>query len=186
MRNFCLIAVNLDVVPIMHNLFRCDDLWDKHPFRTTFAGTPHQNVSDILIRYSLPGAVRDEVAEDASPSWYSDACRLPTIKPVILDLMRRVEAYELGRVLVTRIPPGGRILRHADDDGRYVQQHGIMRYHVVLQGNPGSLFICGDEQVCMRTGEVWSFRPHLEHEVVNNSNADRVHLIADMTVWPTS
>jgi hypothetical protein len=32
----------------------------------------------------------------------------------------------------------------------------------------------------MRTGEVWWFNNAIEHEVVNNSADDRIHLIVDI------
>ena len=98
--------------------------------------------------------------------------------------MVRVDGHELGRLLVTKIRPGGRILPHADVTGDYVNQGNISRYHIVLQGLPGSQFRAGDETVCMRTGEVWWFNAHAEHEVFNNSADDRIHLIADVKHFP--
>jgi len=109
---------------------------------------------------------------------------LQAMQPIVLGLMTRVHAYELGRVIVSRLPPGGRILRHADRDGEYVQASDRARYHVVLQGLPGSLYTCGDETVCMQDGEIWWFNAHEEHEVINNSADDRIHLLVDVRTWP--
>jgi hypothetical protein len=77
------------------------------------------------------------------------------------------------------------MLPHADTEGTYVQEGSIMRYHVVVRGEPGSLFRCGDETVNMRTGEVWAFNALLEHEVMNNSADDRIHLLVDCRIWPS-
>ena len=60
----------------------------------------------------------------------------------------------------------------ARDDG--------MRFHVVLHGLPGSLYKCGDEVVCMRTGEVWWFQHREVHSVENNSSDTRIHLLVDL------
>ena len=57
------------------------------------------------------------------------------------------------------------------------------RYHIVLSGHPGSIFRAGDEQVTMLTGEVWWFDNTKEHEVINNSADDRIHLIVDIKVF---
>lgn len=92
--------------------------------------------------------------------------------------MRRVEGLRLGRVLVTRLAPGRTIAVHADIRGTYAARYA--RYHAVLQGLPGSLFRAGPETVCMQTGEVWWFDGAAEHEVVNNSADDRIHLVIDI------
>ena len=59
-----------------------------------------------------------------------------------------------------------------------------MRFHVVLQGLPGSLYRCGDEEVQMLSGQVWWFQHREIHEVLNNSADARLHLLVDMRVPP--
>ena len=98
--------------------------------------------------------------------------------------MKWTSAYELGRVLITRIPPGGQILPHRDDAGEYVNMRDIARYHVVIQGLPGSLYHCGNETVNMRTGQIWWFNAKLDHAVINESADDRIHLLCDVRTWP--
>lgn len=185
MRNFHKIAENVAVLPLAHALARNFELWNANRFRTEFPNTPHVDVDDIWLRFSDPKkcTTTSEVIGDDKPIWHPAAKLLPEAKPIIVDLMRGVNAYELGRVLITRIPPGGRILPHSDAAGAYVNMGDIARYHVVLQGLPGSLFHCGDETVCMRTGEVWWFRADLVHAVENGSAADRVHLLVDLRTW---
>lgn len=60
----------------------------------------------------------------------------------------------------------------------------IARYHLVVQGLPGSMYRCGEEEVCMQTGETWWFNAHLEHEIRNGSADDRIHLMCDLRKWP--
>jgi len=186
MMNFYRLAEGVDVVPLMHAVARQPDLWNANTFRTTFPNTPHGDVDDIWLRFSDPAkcSTVGTVIGDDTPVWHDAAKRLPQAKPIILDLMRRVDAYELGRVLITKLRPGGRILPHADTDGSYVNTNDRFRYHVVLQGLPGSLYRTGNETVCMRTGEVWWFNPTLEHEILNNSVDDRVHLLVDVRIYP--
>lgn len=189
MRNFDLIAQNIDILPLHHEVMRQPELWNQHRFRTTYTGTPHVDVDDIWLRYSAPEHVADPtkvegVVNDDRAVWYEAASKLPSAKPLVLSLMQRVGAHQLDRLLITRVRPGGRILRHADAAGGYVNRDNIARYHVVLNGLPGSIYKCGDETVNMRTGEVWWFAYDQEHEVVNNSEADRMHLLVDLRLWP--
>jgi len=50
----------------------------------------------------------------------------------------------------------------------------------VLQSQPGVDFRAGDEHVFMPTGSVWWFQNKEEHEVINNSADDRIHLVVDI------
>lgn len=186
MRNFLCIGTT-DVMPLLMAVQR-QDLWNKHTFRTTFTNTPHKEVDDIWIRYTDDKKADPEAPHEAlidtTPIWHDAYYKLPQVKPIIFDLMHRLQAYELGRVLVTRLKPGGRILSHADNHGEYVWASDMARYHVVLQGLPGSLYRVEDETVNMKTGEVWWFNALKEHEVLNNSSDDRVHLLVDVRLAP--
>lgn len=185
MRHFELIASGVDVLPLLHSVVRHPKLWNEHKFRTTFKDTPHAQVDDIWLRFSAEVPDTGTVAQDVNNiTWYPAFKELPQAQPLIRDLMFRLNAYALGRCVLTRLKPGGRILPHADNKGEYVHQGDIQRYHVVLQGLPGSLYRTGTgdeaETVCMRTGEVWWFNALQEHEVVNNSADDRIHMLVDL------
>jgi hypothetical protein len=186
MRFFQLIAIGVDVGPMVLALHRQPGLWNADDFRTTYPGTPHGEADDILLRYTGPSACRavDTVIEDDKPVWLPAARVLPW-RPIVFDLMRRVEAYQLDRLLITRLAPGKRIAPHADNVGEYAAMNDERaRFHVVLQGLPGSLYHNGDETVCMQTGQIWTFTPREVHAVENNSADDRVHLIVDVCIAP--
>lgn len=91
--------------------------------------------------------------------------------------MSKVAGERLGRVMINRLKAGGQVYPHADtpDHAQYWD-----RYHAVLKSGPGCNFRCGDEMVNMETGSVWWFQNALEHEVLNNSADDRIHLIIDI------
>jgi len=61
-------------------------------------------------------------------------------------IMNILKGSQLGRVIVTRLPPGGKIAPHVDT-GKCAEFY--QRVHLVLHGEPGNLFFCGDEQVTM-------------------------------------
>lgn len=185
MKYFELLAAGIDIRPLRHAVQRQPKLWDECKLRTAHAGSPHAEVHDIWFRFqdltpeadgSLPVTrFTDQHECNFYPAWFS----LPQVRPLVYDLARRVEAVRVGRVLLTRLPPGKRIAPHVDG-GEHSAYYD--RYHIVLQGLPGSTFRAGDETVQMSTGECWWFQNAVEHEVVNNSQDDRIHLIVDLHI----
>lgn len=188
MRNFQKVG-DIPTMPLLHQVVRNPQLWNENRFRTEFPNTPHVDVDDIWLRFSDPKTctTTSNVIGDDRPIWYPAANVLTAAKPLVLQLMGAVGGYELGRLLISRIKPGGVILPHRDDAGEYVHMKDISRYHVCLQGLPGSLYHCGEkgeeETVNMQTGEVWWFNAHKLHSVVNNSADDRIHLLVDIKTW---
>jgi hypothetical protein len=182
-RNFQLLASGLDVQPLLHAIQRQPALWNTHKFRTSYERTPHGAVDDIWLRYSPDAAAFTEVLEDTAPVWHAEAQALPQARPLVLGVMGYLGAYSLERLLITRLAPGRSILPHADTDGAYGNMPDLARYHVVLQGLPGSLFHCGDETVCMQTGELYWFDASIAHSCENASADDRIHLLVDCRIW---
>lgn len=176
MRYFHKLADNVMVMPVLHTIMRNPTLWDQDKCRTTFEGTPHGQVSDILLRFgSKDGDDLEAVDTEAMKT-------IPAAKMLAINVMQLVNGSRLGRVIVTRMEPGKKILPHADTQGLYADYYS--RYHVVLQGLPGSLFTCGDETVNMLTGDMWWFDAHAEHAIQNNSKDDRVHMMVDVRIDP--
>lgn len=182
MKNFYRIAENVDVVQLMLALQQKPDLWDQNRLRTTHENTPHAQVSDIWLRFNdislfqnagVDPAILDQHESICYPAWH----QLPEAQRLVHDLNARVKGFRIGRVLITKVRPGCRITKHVDsgDHAAYYE-----RFHIVLQSGPGCLFRGDDEQVHMKTGDCWWFQNKSEHEVINNSKVDRVHLIVDI------
>lgn len=183
MRNFLKVGT-IDTCPLLMQLQTQPQLWNRHSYRTTFDGTPFRGMDDILLRYSKfekfennddPKALIDDRDLVLYPAWHS----LNEAHEVIFNLMRRYKGITLGRVIVARLPMGGRIKPHADNYGVYATSGG-MRFHVVVQGLPGCLFHCGDETIQAQTGEVWWFNHQEMHSAENNSADERIHLLVDV------
>ena len=179
MRNFQLIGT-IDPLPVVLELGRQPELWNAHRGRLDQPGSPHAGVDDIWIRWR-PGEAIDNGAphtlEFLEP-WY----RLPALRPIVFTIMARTQAVQLGGVLITRIPAGGRVLPHVDR-GWHPEWFNQKAY-CVLQGNPQCLNHCEHETVAMEPGSVWSFRNTLVHSVVNDGADDRVSLIVCMRCEP--
>jgi hypothetical protein len=180
MKNLLKIAQGVDVVPLLLALQRQPKLWNRHTIRKTAEGTPHADMSDIWLRYN---DVRDyELTGDYTgfndshesvfyPEWYA----LPQVRPIVMGLLARVEGTRLGGVMITKIPPGGKILPHKDD-GWHAKYYNTKLY-VVLQSNPQCVNRVEDDVVSMAPGEVWFFDNTKEHEVYNEGTEDRITLI---------
>jgi hypothetical protein len=174
MRHFQKIAEAVDVVPVLDGLMRNADLWDQNTLRTKHPGTAHAQVSDIWVWFNDPeGDVTNDREVIPYPAWE----RLPALRPMVLDLMRRVEGVRLGRVLITRLPPGKAITPHVDGGA---PAEFFTRYQIALQSLPGAIFRIADEQVNFRSGEVWQIDNRSEHEVINHSADDRIVAIVDI------
>lgn len=176
MRNFQKVWEGLDVVPLLAALAAKPWLWNANTLRTAFPGSPHAECDDIWLFFndvSDESAVKDDIAVQPYPAWHD----LPQARALIFDLMHRVGGVQLGRVLITRLPPGKRIPAHADS-GAPAEYY--TRFQIALQCNPGCLFRIGDEQVQFAMGDCWLIDNAEEHEVINNSDDDRLALVVDV------
>jgi hypothetical protein len=179
-RNFQKIAEGIDTIPLVIGLAKHAHLWSENGLRQTFSeNSPHREVDDILLRFNtnLDLAV---VGDDLECVWQPAGDILSFVKPLVLDLMRRVGGERLGRVMITRLAPQKQIYPHSDVLGAYAAYYS--RLHFVIQSLPGAVFHAGDEAVHMRPGEVWNFNAHAPHWVINNSIDDRLHLICDVRI----
>lgn len=173
MRHFLRIADSVDVAPILCALAIQPELWNANDLRTTFPGSPHAEVDDIWLMFNrTDGDVANDIQVYPYPAW-----SLIPARDVVLNLMRRVNGTQLGRVIVTRLPPGKTIPQHVDQGA---PAEFYSRYHIVLQSNAGCVARPGDEGVQFAAGEVWWFDNRAEHSVVNNSNDDRIVIIVDI------
>jgi len=177
MRNFYRLCEGIDTVSIVHALQTRPELWNRNELRREYPGTPHEECDDIWVRFQPEGMTVEQVVDAHESINYPALAELPGLRPIIFGLMRQVEGERLGRVLISRLAPGGRIHPHVDggDHARYYK-----RYQIALQSLPGVVFRAGDETVTMRTGDIWWFDNSIEHEVVNNSADDRLALIVDI------
>lgn len=170
---------SVDPVPLLNQIQRQDGLWKADTYLRDYPQGPFGDTETIFLRFPPSSVTEMERGSKDQHEcvWMDGALNLPAARSIIFDLMRKMEGERLGRVMVNKLRPGGRVFPHADTP----EHAGYWdRYHVVLQSGPGCNFRCGDETVHMPTGSVWWFQNAIEHEVVNNSADDRIHMIVDI------
>ncbi|MHB1098113.1 MAG: GNAT family N-acetyltransferase [Burkholderiales bacterium] len=182
---FKLIAKRLDVAPLLNKLAERPELWTQNPTRQSYPGSAHKDTETIYLRWardqSLQGAWFDLTSEDHIET-------ISALAPDIFPLMQAVcgnilgpeaEAFNhhIGRVILTKLKPGGVISEHVDE-GPYADRYD--RFHVVLQSELGNIFIVSGEHYESRPGDVFWFNHKLPHQVENHTDEPRIHLILDV------
>ena len=75
-----------------------------------------------------------------------------------------------------RLSARSNVPEHADTSYHWFHR---VRMHIPVVTWPEVRFSCGDESVHMAAGEAWLFDNWRRHSVVNPTDHDRVHLVAD-------
>lgn len=185
MRNFQCLAQGLNVTPLLAALVRRPELWHEDTYMRDYPQGPFGETDSILLRFPVKSVkeTEEEVKDHLSKYDqhenidYPAFKALPEARPLVFGLMGLVQGERLGRVIINRIKPGGVIFPHVDTKSH---TDYYTRYHVVIKSQPGVVFRAGDEKVYMAPGELWWFDNTEEHEVLNNSQDDRIHMVIDV------
>jgi hypothetical protein len=180
MRYFQQVASGVEMLPLAVSLYRQPELWNRDNERTNGQG-PHSAVDDIWCRFrakaelTSPAAYAEPFVPVMYPAWHA----LPHLRPIVFGLMARLEAVQLGGVLLTRVPPGCQVAPH-DDKGRWHSEFFQTKVYLPIASNDKCYNTCGDERVVMRTGEAWLFDNLTVHSTVNDGDTDRMTLIISL------
>lgn len=178
MENFLCITTGLDTLPLLYAVSNQPHLWNAETIRTQHPGSVHAEVSDVLLHFQAPAGfetMRDEHECLPRPAWWA----LPQAQPLIFGLMARIAGTRLGRVMMTKLPPGGSIPPHVDSAS---QTDYYRRHHITLCSPEQCLFSVGDEALSLAPGSCWWVNNGVEHAVVNDGATERISLIVDIHV----
>lgn len=170
MRNMMVIATGVNVQPLSWALKRQPWLWNTNTERTAPLQSPHNQVDDIWVRFNPTKNTDEPHFSEWYPAWYA----LPELKPIVFDLMRQVEGEQLGGILITRIPPGKRVLPHVDFGWHSAYYD---KYIVQVESSPEQSFNFEEEALFARPGDIYWFDNSKNHWVDNPSKVDRISLI---------
>jgi hypothetical protein len=177
-KHFALISEGIDVAPLLAQLAANPALWGANSLRKR-ADSPHLGMDDIWVRYNDVARLADpkRFNDEHVPVWYPAWDILPALRPIVFDLMARVQGEMIGGILITRIQPGHGIASHTDE-GWHVEYFD--KFYLSLKSESGAKFICeADEGETLepKPGEIWRFDNRKSHRVENDSGAERMTLI---------
>lgn len=101
--------------------------------------------------------------------------RCPYLLSVFNTFQCQVETFRIHA-----LDPGAGIRPHRDIG--YSFEHGKVRLHIPVQTNDKVELLLENTPVKMKEGECWYCNFHVLHEVRNNSDQPRIHLIIDCIV----
>lgn len=177
MKNFLKIAGGADVLPLLLEVQRQPELWDKNPCRLSKRG-PHHETQDMFLRYKdetehVNNADWKHFADAHFGEWNKTIDHLPSARKLIFDLMHRVQGEILGGVFLYKIQPGKQIYPHIDK-GWHAEFYD--KFNICLQSNPNAAFHYDGEKMVQQAGDVHLFQNNVNHWVVNEGDDDHIIL----------
>jgi aspartyl/asparaginyl beta-hydroxylase len=171
------IAQGLPVAELVAQIEANPDVWNRHTMRTEAYETPHNEVSDIWVRYNAWENFTGDPQAFNGPHesvWYPVVEQIPAVVPLVADVMLRAGLYELGGVLITKIPPGAHVAPHIDT-GWHAAHY--MKFAVQLLGGQDQEFWFEEAQLSPEAGDLYTFDNAKLHAVYNRSDRDRMTCI---------
>lgn len=179
------LSSGIDTTPLLLAVMRRPEMWKEDTYLRDYPQGPFGQIESIILRFpprtvhETEEALKQHLAnfdqhENVDQPVYK---LLPEARPLVMNLMHYVGGERLGRVIINKIAPGGVIYPHADTPSH---AEYYSRFHIVLKSAPGVVFRCDDERAYFEPGSVFWFNNKLEHEVINNSEDDRIHMVVDI------
>ena len=106
--------------------------------------------------------------------WYESADILG-VKPLVMDLFKKVNGVRLGGVLITRIPAGAECKPHTDTGGWHADYYE--KFAIQIASAPGQKFCFEDVEFESKPGDVYWFNNSFKHWVPNPTPYERITMI---------
>ena len=171
--NIKLLHSGLDVNPVLWQIRQNPQLWNVNTGRTASPESPHHGLDDIWLRFVAPELCATGKPEDCV--WYTD--KLGCANVFCYFLMSMISGDELGGVLITRIPPGGRVKPHTDTKW-HARRH--QTFGIQIASAPGQVFCFEGESLETKPGDVFWFNNQHTHWVDNPTPHERITLIVSI------
>jgi hypothetical protein len=136
--------------------------WREHPQKF-----PGNLWLPLLAVDGDPG--NDSFAGPMRPTPYLLQC------PYFMQVLSRIGAV-WGRTRLMKLTGRAEVNPHFDLNYYW---RGRARVHVPVITQPTVRFVCGEGEVNMAPGECWIFDTWRMHHVINGSDSERIHLVAD-------
>ena len=164
---------NFDVIQIQEHLKTFNEEWVLNTFRQD-TYIPHKDTNTyFLMDHSNNWLYGDEYK---LIEMYQDISLWKLIEPIVKDLEQKVMG-KMGKVILVKLPAGKKVGKH-NDHGDYLDV--VRRFHIPIFTNDNVVFTINNEFKNMKVGECWEINNSKVHDVSNNGNTDRVHLLFDI------
>lgn len=166
--------ISFDVEYLKGYLESCG-LWDRYNMRR-LTGSPHVEMVDIWARFNNPepfikSGDWSKFVDEHESEWLF---KIPEVEEICQQLMQYLDGERLGGVLITKLPPNGKIYPHVDN-GWHAEYYD--KYFVSIKNGKGAKFCFDDGEIEPNEGDVYAFRNDKNHWVENKSNQDRIAMI---------
>ena len=106
----------------------------------------------------------------------------PILKQIVSDIKKfyRYENLKLTAILFSELKKGGIIPEHSDAGKMLTTHH---RIHIPLVSDPAVKFTLDHKDYYLEPGHGYEINNQLTHEVRNESNIDRIHMLIDLKEW---
>ena len=116
----------------------------------------------------------------------NDTDLLNKLKPYLDKIISQVKKFygyenlKLTNVLFTELKKGGIIPEHSDSGPMLTTNH---RIHIPILSDPAVKFTLDHKDYYLEPGHGYEINNQLVHDVRNESNIDRIHIIIDLKEW---
>lgn len=167
------LPLSFDVSELQEAL-RKSDAWDLYPQRR-IGDSPHSEMVDIWVRFAdVSDGDMSKIGSAHESVWYPCSEFLANIKQISSAVCSFVGGEYLGGVLITKLPPGGKIKPHIDN-GWHAGEYD--KFYLAVESPEGSAFCFEHDKIKAIPGEVYWFRNDVTHWVENNSESERISAI---------
>ena len=168
------LPLNFDVARLQQDLSQLQDsYWLKHINRRV-----HDGGWTALPLRAVDGEAGDATVVEMDPERYQSTPYLEQSE-YLQEVLAGFDCTLVSARLMS-LKAGEEIRRHTDMDLCF--EDGCVRLHIPIQTHPDVTFLINDQPVHFAEGECWYMNANYPHQVSNNSEIDRVHLVIDCIV----
>lgn len=163
----------VDVSKIINHLKKYNSEWLINQSRQTISSVHKHTNSIFVYDYSadwVPGSKYDlQIKTD-------DHIIINIIKPIV-DKLEKLHNGKVGKAVFIKLPPFKNVDKHQDFGG-YLES--VRRHHIPIVTNKNVSFFVDGQKQFMDIGEIWEVNNNKLHQVWNEGETDRVHLLIDI------
>ena len=162
-----------------------DDEWNRDTVVRNSkekVGNTNLDTRALLLKYKSTAATGPGFVDYEK----NDVETLNKLKPFLDEIIsdaKNFYGYEnlkLTNIVFTELRRGGIIPEHSDTGKMLTTHH---RIHIPLVSDPAVKFTLDHKDYYLEPGHGYEINNQLTHEVRNESNIDRIHMIIDLKEW---